>query len=559
MFGWSEAETLGKPIFDLNMIFEADIPIVEKTVAQLLDGTSRQITVTNRNYTKNGKVIHCAWYNSVLTDQEGQMSSVLSKVIDISERVIAEEKLKKAHDGLELRVSERTGQLADTVETLLGEIADREMAEKSLLRLNKLYTVLSETNQTLVRAVDRESLFRDFCRISVEDGGFLLSWVGLVDEITGQIRIAASCGATGYLENIRISKNDELDGLGPTGISIREGTFYICNDFQNDPCTRPWHEQGKAYGIHASASIALKESGKVIGALTLYAGERYFFDQQHVELLQQMGEDVSFALEYLAREELRRTTEETLNKETLERLRVVEELRKQELLLIQQSRQAAMGEMIGNIAHQWRQPLNTLGLFTQRVGFFYGTPSFNKEFLDTSVAKSMEIIQYMSKTIDDFRNFFSTDREKSEFDADNAVCKALSLVEASYKEHHITIDRKSQEGVTIYGYPNEYAQVLLNILINAKDVFIERNVKSPRIAISTNFENGISSVTIADNAGGVPDDIIDKIFAPYFTTKGPQQGTGVGLFMSKTIIETNMGGKLSVRNTAEGAEFRVEV
>jgi len=297
----------------------------------------------------------------------------------------------------------------------------------------------------------------------------------------------------------------------------------------------------------------------VVGALTLYAGEKDFFDQQHVVLLRQMGEDVSFALDYLSREARRQKAERALREETLERLRSVQALREKEQMLLLQNRQAAMGEMIGNIAHQWRQPLNTLGLFTQRLGFFYGTPSFNKEFLDTSVAKSMEIIQYMSRTIDDFRSFFSIEREKSEFSVNEAVNKSLSLVEAGFKERRIIIDREESGEVMIHGFPNEYAQVLLNIFSNARDAMNERTVEFPRIKIVIGAENGVSVLIISDNAGGISEDIIGKIFDPYFTTKGPQLGTGVGLFMSKTIIENNMGGRLSVRNTAVGAEFRIEV
>lgn len=252
-------------------------------------------------------------------------------------------------------------------------------------------------------------------------------------------------------------------------------------------------------------------------------------------------------------------TIESLQMEMIEHERAVEELRIHKHNLIQQSRHAAMGEMIGNIAHQWRQPLNTLGLFTQRLGNVYGTPDFNKEFLDTSVAKSMEIIQNMSRTIDDFRTFFSTDQEKSEFRVDDAVNKALSLVEASFMERRIRLEREEKEAVIIHGIPNEYAQAMLNIFINAKDALNKRNVESPRLKITIGAENGMSVVTIADNAGGIPEEVMDKIFDPYFTTKGPQQGTGVGLFMSKAIIENNMGGRLSVRNTDVGAEFRIEV
>lgn len=559
MFGWSTEETVGKPLADLKMVFDDDLPAVKKNIAQLTDGAAQHHITTNRNLTKNGEVRYCTWYSSVLTDQDGRMSSVLSKVIDITAQKQAEEALHLVHEQLELRVAERTEQLEAIVEILLEEMAGRERTEISLQRLNRIYNVLSETNQTIVRATSRDSLFCDFCRIAVVHGGFLLSWVGLLDNETGQIRRVAAYGATGYLDEIQISSNDEPLGLGPTGRSVRDGTYHICNDFQNDPCTRPWHEQGEAYGICSSASIALKEDGKVIGSLTLYAGEKDFFDQQHEELLRQMGEDVSFAIDHLTQEEHRRITEQALRNETLERLRTVEALRKQELLLIQQNRHAAMGEMIGNIAHQWRQPLNTLGLLTQRLGFLYETPRFSKEFLESSVAKSMEIIQYMSRTIDDFRNFFSTDREKTEFSIDEALDKAISLVEASFKENGIGFERGGVENVKIFGFLNEYAQVLINIFINAKDALKERNVEFPIIKIVIGCENGTSVVTITDNAGGIQEEIMEKIFDPYFSTKGPQQGTGIGLFMSKTIIENNMDGRLSVCNTDEGAEFRIEV
>ncbi|OGU16278.1 MAG: hypothetical protein A2076_13580 [Geobacteraceae bacterium GWC2_53_11] len=720
MFGWSAAEVLGKTLDSLNMVFEDDIPIVEETMARLTDGTSRHVIATNRNYTRSGAVRYCTWYNSVLVDAQGQMSSVMSKVIDISDRVEAEQRLDllaetarrlllsespqdiveslctkvmsalgcdvfinflgdeeqgrlylnscsgisaeeqqkiecldfgvaicgcaardacrvvaedipnnfdprtelvksfgvkayachplmaqdrvlgtlsfgsrtrsffpeddlalmkavadqvamaiermqsaqtlyKSNNELERRVVERTNELALSVTQLRDEISERVRAEKHLQRLNRLYAVLSETNQTIVRSTARESLFRDFCRIAVEHGGFLLAWVGLIDDQSGQLRNVASCGATGYLDDIRITVKDEPAGLGPTGISMREGTYAISNDFQHDAGTRSWHERGKAFGIQSSASIALKEEGTVIGALTLYSQEKNYFDEQHVSLLQQMGADVSFALDNMVREKRRLEAEQTLREETLQRLQAVESLRRQEHIMIQQNRQAAMGEMIGNIAHQWRQPLNTLGLLNQRLGFFYGSPNFNKEFLETSVSKSMELINYMSRTIDDFRTFFAADREMTTFQVNETVNKALSLVEASFKERRINMERDEAADVFINGYPNEYAQVLLNILINAKDAMIERNIESPWLKITVSSENGTSLVSIADNAGGIPEDIVEKIFDPYFTTKGPQQGTGVGLFMAKSIIENNMGGRLTVRNTDVGAEFLIEV
>ncbi len=262
----------------------------------------------------------------------------------------------------------------------------------------------------------------------------------------------------------------------------------------------------------------------------------------------------------------RRRAEELLRDKKLELEKVnrtlveaLNDLQLKDSMMIQQNRHAAMGEMISNIAHQWRQPLNTLGLYTQRLGMFFGSPTFTKEFLDTSVTRSMELIQYMSRTIDDFMNFFSKEQSRSEFQVGDAIKTALKFTESSFKERGIHIEWEEHGHVTIQGFANEYAQVLLNIFINARDAMNERNIEVPRIKVCVRTENGRSVVTISDNAGGIPEEIINKIFDPYFTTKGPRQGTGIGLFMSKTIIENSMGGTLSVRNTGEGAEFRIEV
>jgi PAS domain S-box-containing protein len=479
--------------------------------------------------------------------------------LNIRRRKQAETELQKAHDELELRVRKRTEELVQTVDTLQTEIIEREQAERSLQRLNRLYDVLSETNQAIVRASERDSLFRDICRIAVDHGGFLLSWVGLVEETSGLVHISAAHGVTAYLEDIRILVNQEPAGSGPTGIALREGTHFICNDFQNDPCTGPWQERVQAHGIQASAAIALKQEGQVIGAFTVYAGEQDFFDQQHEGLLQQMGVDISFALDNFVKEAHHQEAEQALLQATTERLKTLEDLREKDHLLLQQGRLAAMGEMIGNIAHQWRQPLNTLGLTIQDLALSWELGEFCEELLQARVAKAMQVISHMSRTIDDFRNFFRPDKQKEPFKVSRIVGNALSLIGGSYKNLQIRVEVDTGTDPTITGYPNEFAQVLLNILSNARDALVATAAVEPAITIVLWETAGRTVVTIRDNAGGIPEEILDKIFDPYFSTKGPEQGTGLGLFMAKTIIETNMGGTLTVRNVGDGAEFRIEV
>jgi C4-dicarboxylate-specific signal transduction histidine kinase len=165
----------------------------------------------------------------------------------------------------------------------------------------------------------------------------------------------------------------------------------------------------------------------------------------------------------------------------------------------------------------------------------------------------------MSKTIDDFRDYFKPGKEKNDFYVIEVIKSTLSLLEGNFHNPNIAIDFVEHDNPVIKGYQNEFAQVVLNILNNARDAIIEREINDARVTITIFSEDSCAVVTVADNAGGIPDEVINKVFDPYFTTKGPQFGTGIGLFMSKTIIEKNMGGRLSVRNTDTGAEFRIEV
>jgi len=247
-----------------------------------------------------------------------------------------------------------------------------------------------------------------------------------------------------------------------------------------------------------------------------------------------------------------------LEEETGERIRTMEELRQKDQLMIQQSRMAAMGEMLGNIAHQWRQPLNVLGLQVQELRMSHKLGQFSEELLNSSVEKVMEVIQHMSQTIDDFRDFLVVDKEKKLFQVDEVIKKSVSLMEASLREHRINLDISCSGEPRINGHPNEYGQVLINILMNAKDAFGEQDRNDARITVRAWAEDGKAVVTITDNAGGIDEAIMDKIFDAYFSTKPAGKGTGVGLFMSNSIVE-HMGGRILVRNVEGGAEFRIEV
>lgn len=221
------------------------------------------------------------------------------------------------------------------------------------------------------------------------------------------------------------------------------------------------------------------------------------------------------------------------------------ELKSQHTLLLQQSRLASMGEMIGNIAHQWRQPLNALGLVVQKIGFYHKRGILDDEKILLSVDKSMSLIDSMSETIDDFRDFFSPNKEKDNFTVCSAIEKAYEIVSPVFEINKINYTLIKEDIFYVNGFKNEFSQVILNTLNNAKDALLENGVKNPYISIKITKENDNVVVDIEDNAGGIDKKIIEKIFDPYFTTKPQGEGTGLGLYMSKIIIEEHMNGKLS--------------
>jgi PAS domain S-box-containing protein len=233
------------------------------------------------------------------------------------------------------------------------------------------------------------------------------------------------------------------------------------------------------------------------------------------------------------------------------------EVKSQQAMLIQQSRLAALGEMIGNIAHQWRQPLNTLGLIIQDVQEAYSFGEINEQYMINMASKSMKQINHMSQTIDDFRNFFTPDKNKKFFSLSQSISDTIEMFIPDMKKYEIMCQTTVDENLTVYGFKNEFSQVLLNLIKNAQDALLENHSIDPRIVITAKSDNKKIEISIADNAGGIAEVIMERIFEPYYTTKEEGKGTGIGLYMSKMIIEEHMGGLLSVQNSHEGAIFTI--
>jgi len=240
--------------------------------------------------------------------------------------------------------------------------------------------------------------------------------------------------------------------------------------------------------------------------------------------------------------------------------KALEESKQKDMALLQQSRLAQMGEMLSIIAHQWRQPLSEVsGIFMElETAAKFGKA--DTTLIEESSKEADKLLTYMSRTIDDFRHFFKPSKAKKYFDVERACEEAFSLASAVLKNSHILLHVNTLASPKIEGYPNEYAQVILNVMMNAKDALLERKIDLPQIWVEiAQREDGKSFVCISDNAGGIDEAHLDMVFEPYFSTKKSSKGSGLGLYMAKMIIEQNMGGKIEVQNNALGAKFSIEV
>ncbi len=315
-------------------------------------------------------------------------------------------------------------------------------------------------------------------------------------------------------------------------------------------------KDGTTFYVNTTVIPILDENDNIIEFVAIrYDVTDAVFTAKELEKKEKELEGLNATLEQrikkqtLKLEELNKNLEIRVQKE-------VEKNREKDRIMFQQARFAAMGEMIANIAHQWRQPLSELGilLFKLKDAFLKNsTKEFEKDYNDCKV-----VINRMSKTIDDFRDFFKPTREKSDFYIEDSIEEAIFIIKETLKSHNIKINFNNKHSIIINGYPNEILQVILNILNNAKDVLIAKDKNHKKIDIEISSSNNQVKISICDNGGGISENILDKIFDPYFTTKHSKQGTGIGLYMSKKIIEQN-GGSIEVSNKNDGACFMIKL
>jgi len=237
----------------------------------------------------------------------------------------------------------------------------------------------------------------------------------------------------------------------------------------------------------------------------------------------------------------------------------IDKNKKQQLIMMEQSKLAQMGEMIANIAHQWRQPLAQVNSSILIIDTVLESKKFQNEIIEAKMLEIEDLTQYMSNTIDNFQNFFNQDKIKIDFFLREIIDNSISIIKGTLCSNFTQVEINVDKDLKAIGYPMELQQVLVIILSNANDALMIRKIPDPKILIDIKDENNTYIISISDNAGGINIERLERVFEPYYTTKHKSQGRGVGLYMAKMIIEDGMKGKLTLKNNEKGVCFSIQI
>lgn len=450
--------------------------------------------------------------------------------------------------------------LATVFYSLYREIGRRTRSEDRLKVLNRLHAALSQTNEAIVRIRDRDGVFQEVCRIAVEHGLLRMAWVGLVDPATGLVKPVAFHGLEqGYLENLRISVSDDADGRGPTGSALREARHFVCNNIESDPRMLPWRDEALKRGYRSSAAFPMRVQGQVVGALTVYAAEGNFFQEEIVKLLGEMTEDLSFALEAIDQEEKRRQAEaevRSLN-EALERrigertAELAEANRSLEQRNVELARVSRMkSDFLAGMSHELRTPLNAITGFSELLAEESAGLLNDKQrkFVTHVRTASQHLLELINDVLDLSKiEAGRADLRQEVFLVANAVEEVLSTTHPLASAKGIEIENRVDVSLTVFADCMRFKQILLNLVSNA----IKFTPEQGKVWVEAGVHAGFVGVSVCDNGIGIANADKETIFQEFHqvssTGRAGKEGTGLGLAIAKRLVEQH-GGSIQVES-----------
>ena len=366
------------------------------------------------------------------------------------------------------------------------------------------------------------------------------------------------CNISGFSRHELIGKNHNIvrhPDVDSSNFKLLWETIKSKNIYKNTVKNRA--KNGSTFYVNTTVIPILDENENIVEYIAIrYDVTKEVFYKEELQRKEKELEELNKILENKVEEKTKQLQELNL---TLE-LRVQNEIAKNEVkqqVMFWQSRLASLGQMLANIAHQWRQPLTELSLTLFNIK--KASLKDDVEGVSEYYNQSRVIIQNMSNTIEDFTNFFRPNKDKHYFDLMTSIQESLHILNTLIKNEMIHVSIKSAENIRILGIPNELSQVIINIIKNSRDAFVQNSILIREININIQREENFAIIEIQDNAGGIQEKEIYKIFEPYFTTKHATQGTGLGLFMSKMICEQGFDGSLDVTSKKCTTTFSIKI
>ena len=419
---------------------------------------------------------------------------------------------------------------------LKEELKIRKEAEEKIKKLNRLFYLLSQINQLIVHVDKADKLFMDVCRLAVEEAGYRMCWIGLVDKATKTVKPVAWWGyVDGYLDTIDISVDSQIpEGKGPSGEIIRSGKYFVCNDIENASYMQPWRKEALKRNYRATAGFPLRLGMEVIGVLRVYASEVDFFTEEEIKLLNELAGDISFAIEYLKKEEEKKKKEEELKN-------AYEKLKNLQAQLIQAAKLASLGQLSAGVAHEINNPLvgvlNNVQLLKMMLEEKKEIPPDELKEILVSIEESG---LRCKKIVQNMLSFSHASIAGFEQVSLNSIIEnTVSLIENEYNLQNVLIERKLKaELPLILGDRQLLQQALLDLLNNSLWA-IKKKETSGTITLTTDYdaENKMAVLLVSDTGIGIPKENLGHLFEPFFTTKEVGEGTGLGLAIVYDIFK----------------------
>ena len=442
---------------------------------------------------------------------------------------------------------------------IIRDITEIKNNENKIIRLNRVYSLLSNINQLIVREKDKTKLFNESCRIAVENGRLRMSWIGIADFQQLKVIVEAKAGyINNYFENFRIMLDDSLEGSGPTAKCIKTGIHQVCNDIENDPAVIPWKSKMLANNFRSSAAFPLKMYGNTIGAFNIYSEEKNYFNKDELKLLDEMADDISLAIEFLDSEEKREKAE---TEYFLERTKYENEL--EEAKNRAEEMNKLKSSFLANMSHELRTPLIGILGFSDILKDLY-TNKEQKEYTNIIKTSGLRLLETLNLILD------LSKIESGQLQIQKKEINVVSLIQDTIKILNINAEEKglfikitgNEKNIITLLDERMLREIIIN-LVNNSIKFTQTGGITIDIKTEVVNKDKLLVISVSDTGIGIAEDKLEMIFDPFRqASEGYNrvfQGTGLGLTITKKYVEA-LKGNIKVESTSEkGTSFIVSL